>query len=105
MYGIPYNGYKMVKVLRTTVFVEWYQSLDRRTRLLVDARIERIVSEDHFGTVRRFEGITELKWASGLRVYSAERPLNLILLLGGNKNGQDKDIRKAKRLLSEIDRA
>lgn len=105
MYGIPYNGLKIVKVLRTTAFVEWYQDLDRRTQLLVDARLERIASEGHFGTVRRFEGITELKWASGLRVYSAERFPNLILLLGGNKNGQDKDIRKAKKLLGEIDRA
>jgi hypothetical protein len=50
-------------------------------------------------------GITELRWKSGLRVYSAERISNLILLLGGNKNGQDKDIRKAKRLLSQIDGA
>ena len=94
----------MVKVLRTAAFSEWYQDLDGRTQLLIDARIERIVSEGHFGTVRRFEGITELKWTSGLRVYSAERYPNVILLLGGNKNGQDKDIRKAKRLLGEIDR-
>ena len=95
----------MVKVLRTTAFVEWYQDLDGRTQVLVDARIERIVLEGHFGIVRRFEGITELKWTSGLRVYTAERFPNLILLLGGTKNGQDKDIRRAKRLLDEINRA
>ena len=96
--------FKMVNILRTAAFVEWYQDLDGKIQLLVDARIERIVLEGHFGTIRRFEGITELKWTSGLRVYTAERFPNLILLLGGNKNGQDKDIRKAKKLLSEIDR-
>lgn len=85
--------------------MEWYWSIDRKTRLHVDARIERIVTEGYFGFVRRFEGITELKWVSGLRVYTAERNLNLVLLLGGNKNGQDKDIRKAKKLLSEVDQA
>ena len=94
-----------MKVLRTADFTEWYQSLDRKLRLQVDARIERVVAEGHFGDVKRFEGITELRWKSGLRVYSAERIPNLILLLGGNKNGQDKDIRKAKRLLSQIDGA
>lgn len=92
-----------MRVFRTAAFIEWYFKVDPKTRVQVNARIERIVSEGHFGMVRRFEGITELKWKSGLRVYLVERHPNLILLLGGTKNGQDKDIHKAKRLLREID--
>ncbi len=93
-----------MKVLRTSAFVDWYHGLGKKMRTRVDARIERIVIEGHYGKVRRFGGITELKWKSGLRVYLIEKYSDLILLLGGNKNGQDKDIYKAKKLFNEINR-
>ena len=42
------------------------------------------------------------KWGIGRRVYYALIPeKNIILLLGGNKNGQDKDIAKAKKILTD----
>lgn len=44
----------------------------------------------------------ELRWKNGRRVYYAEIPeKQIILLLGGNKNGQDKDIRRAKRIFNK----
>jgi putative addiction module killer protein len=45
----------------------------------------------------------ELKWKSGLRVYTARVGQMVIVVLGGgNKNGQDKDIQKAKKVLGKI---
>ena len=90
-------------VVQTEDFKEWFKNLDKHTQRIVDARLERIQSENHFGTVNCFDGLTELKWKSGIRVYTVEVRPNLILLLGGNKNGQAKDIRKAKKLLAQID--
>jgi putative addiction module killer protein len=64
--------------------------------------LTRIEQEGHFGIVNRFMGITELKWSSGLRVYTAEIKPAIFVLLGGNKNGQEKDIKRAKKILDQI---
>ena len=100
---IPYNKSTKFEIFRTKAFTEWYEALDRNNQWLVDARLERIQNEGHFGTVNRFAGLLELKWKSGLRVYTALRNPRILVLVGGNKNGQNKDISKAKKLLSEID--
>jgi putative addiction module killer protein len=48
------------------------------------------------------DGILELKWKNGRRVYYATIPeKKILLLLGGNKNGQDKDIRQAKKIFDK----
>lgn len=92
-----------MEVFRTKAFIEWYFQLDRGDRSRVDARIERILNEDHFGWVRRFSGMTEIKWRRGLRVYALEQGSRVILLFGGNKNGQEKDIFQAIRIAAEVD--
>lgn len=87
------------------------RELDRKQELLhslkskfqIDDRLLRIVQNGHFGVHKDLtEGISELKWDNGRRVYyaflSAE---NILLLLGGNKNGQDKDIKKAKKIFKK----
>ncbi len=60
----------------------------------------------HFGIYKsvdnRDKEVWELKWANGRRIYYAYIPEKQILVLfGGNKNGQDKDIRKAKSLFKK----
>ena len=92
----------LVKIIKTEDFAAWYKSQDKHTRRIVDARLTRIEQEEHFGTVRRFEDLTELKWTSGIRVYTAVIKPNVFVLLGGNKNGQEKDIKRAKNILAEI---
>lgn len=88
------------EIFRTDEFQAWFDEQPPKIRLLIKARLERIRAEGHFGDTNRFEGLVELKWASGLRVYTHIRGDHLLLvLLGGNKNGQDKDIRRAKKVL------
>ena len=91
-----------MRITKTDTFARWYSGLDKHTQRIVDARLTRIEQEGHFGTVNRFGGITELKWASGLRVYTGVMEPDVFVLLGGNKNGQDKDVRQAKKILGEI---
>lgn len=86
----------------TSEFDSWLRDQSAMTLGLIRTRLARIELSDHFGTVKSVgDGVSELKWKNGLRVYFAylERK-KIIILLGGTKHGQEKDIKKAKSLLS-----
>lgn len=88
-------------LLMTMEYQEWLQNEPYKSKAQIARRLENIESEGHFGSHREDlgEGICELKWANGRRIYYAYLPNeNILLLLGGNKNGQDKDIKKAKNI-------
>jgi putative addiction module killer protein len=71
-------------------------------------RLSHIEQYGHFGdhksvseyeTGRLKDMVWELRWKDGRRVYYAYIPeKRILLLLGGNKNGQDKDITQAKNI-------
>jgi putative addiction module killer protein len=91
------------QVLRTSEFNEWFNDQSETVQSFILARLQRISVDGHFGTINRFDGLIELKWKSGLRVYTARIGQMVIVVLGGgNKNGQSKDIAKAKKTLSKI---
>jgi putative addiction module killer protein len=105
IYGIL--GFSL-RVARTDEFEEWYASLTGKGQGRISARIQRIEDYDHFGDAKNLgEGLAELRWANGWRVYYTETTDvdgNLILiLLGGMKNGQKKDIKKARILVRTYD--
>ena len=81
-------------------FSEWLDALkDLRGRAAIRARLER-VEDGNFGVTRPVgEGVLELKvdFGSGYRVYYAlDGPLIVLLLCGGDKRSQPKDIKLAK---------
>ena len=81
-------------------FVEWLQSLtDRQARTRVEARLAR-VAVGNLGDVEPVgEGVLELRidWGPGYRVYFSRLGQVIILLLcGGDKRTQQKDIKRAK---------
>jgi putative addiction module killer protein len=83
--------------------MDWFKEQDENTQEKVQLRLERLALEGHFGVTNFFDGIIELKWKSGLRVYLARVRSGVIaVLLGGTKHGQNKDIKKVKRTLKEI---
>jgi putative addiction module killer protein len=89
------------KIQRTEEFIHWLSELPEKLKLQVTARLARIRLYDHFGDKNTLgDGLFELKWKSGLRVYYVHKDrFEITLLLGGEKHGQDKDIKKAKRLI------
>jgi len=90
-------------LLRTNHFEEWFKDQDKETKAKVQMRLDRIAIDGHFGVTNFFDGIIELKWKSGLRIYTARLgQVVLVVLAGGTKHGQSKDIKKAKKLLEEI---
>ncbi|MBI2522437.1 MAG: hypothetical protein HYV97_18600 [Bdellovibrio sp.] len=92
-----------IRILKTVAFNEWYQRQPIKTQLIIDARLQRIEIDGHWGTINCFDNLIELKWKSGIRIYTHFVTGGMvIILLGGNKNGQSKDIKKAQRLLAQV---
>ncbi|EJF79578.1 hypothetical protein MCO_01144 [Bartonella sp. DB5-6] len=95
----------MFIVKKTLYFTEWLDSLkDRQAQKKVAARIFRL-EYGLLGDVKYFRGIGELKinHGPGYRVYFFKQGKEIILLLnGGDKSTQQKDIEKALQLVKEI---
>jgi putative addiction module killer protein len=80
-------------------FTEWLDSLDVQTRARVRVRIDRL-EDGLFGDVKPIgEGISELRldFGPGYRVYFGQVGDRIHLLLGGSKQGQNANIRLAKK--------
>ncbi len=92
-----------IRVKRSTEFIKWFDSLTLRDQVIIDARIARIETFEHFGDCKYLgEGLAELRWKNGFRVYFLKLNGEIILLLiGGLKNAQSKDIKKARILLQK----
>lgn len=92
----------MVPVRQTDTYADWFASLkDRTARVRIDIRVRRL-SLGNPGDVKPVgEGVSELRVDAGpgYRVYFVQRGSEFILLLaGGDKSSQDRDIREAKQL-------
>lgn len=95
----------MAQLLRTGAFDEWLRGLrDLKGRARIDIRIKRL-AEGNAGDVRPVgKGVSELRidTGPGYRVYYAVRGEEFILLLaGGDKSTQTRDIEKAHALWEE----
>jgi putative addiction module killer protein len=90
-----------MQVKRTFEFESWLAASSAKIRAQVEARIYRIENFDHFGDAEYLgDGLVELRWKNGLRVYFARTGNRLILLLhAGGKHDQKNDIKKARILL------
>ena len=96
----------MIEVRETEFFSNWLNALrDDRARATIAVRIRRLAFGNP-GDVRPVgEGISELRihHGAGYRVYFLQRgTLLIVVLCGGDKASQDKDITTAKRLAKEI---
>ena len=92
----------MIQLKQTETFQKWRTHLkDQRARAMIAARLDRL-SQGHAGDVAPVgEGISELRihYGPGYRVYFQKRGNTIIVLLcGGDKSTQAKDIKAAKRL-------
>lgn len=89
------------RLIKTPEYEEWLNNETLKSKVQIGDRLERIESDGHFGICKDVgDFVSELKWGNGRRVYYAIIPPdNIVLLLGGNKNGQDKDIKRAKKIL------
>ena len=98
----------MYEIRTTDEFSVWLRRLkDANAKARVNLRIRRIELNGNFGDVKPMgECVSELRidYGPGYRVYFAKRDkLVVLLLVGGDKSTQQRDIEKAKRLNAEYE--
>ena len=91
----------MFKAHETQQFRKWIKRLrDNRARIRIAMRIERL-EQGNLGDYKSLGDISELRidYGPGYRVYFMQDGREIIILLvGGEKGSQDKDIVKAREL-------
>ena len=96
----------MIEIRKTDTFAKWIDSVrDVRARARILVRLERL-SLGNPGDVRPVgEGVSELRidYGPGYRVYYKKAGQKIVILLaGGDKRTQDKDIKTALRLSQNL---
>ena len=107
MQFVTYKLQAMIRIRQTPVFAKWFRGLrDARAFARIDARIAR-ASEGQFGDVRPVgEGVSEMRidYGPGYRLYFVRRGTEVIILLcGGDKASQARDIRRAVQLAEDLE--
>ena len=97
----------MYFIEKTIEFDKWLKKLhDLRAKAKILFRLQKLEKDEHFGDCEPVgEGIRELKinYAKGYRVYFKEIDGKIIILLiGGDKSTQQKDIEKAKAIWKNL---
>ena len=97
----------MYLIEKTDEFDKWLRKLkDIRAKAIILFRIQKIENLGQLGNCESVgQGIRELKidYAKGYRIYFKEKEGKIIILLvGGDKSTQRKDIEKAKDILKRI---
>jgi len=96
----------MKEIAETHEFSKWIDKLkDVRALAIIQTRIDRLIHDLPGDVAPVGEGVSELKidYGSGYRIYFIQQGNILIVLLaGGNKKTQAKDIRLALKLAREL---
>ena len=96
----------MIEIRKTDIFARWIDGLDdirARARILV--RIERLVAGNPGDAKPVGEGVSELRidYGPGYRVYYKKQGRKVVILLvGGDKRSQTRDIKTALRLARNL---
>lgn len=97
----------MIEIRQTEVFRRWFERLsDRRARLLIQVRIDRLAVGNR-GDHRALQGgIFELRidHGPGCRIYCCEQAgIVVVLLRGGDKRTQQRDIEWAQAMARQLE--
>jgi putative addiction module killer protein len=92
----------MKEIFETSVFRKWLGSLrDRHARARIIQRLDRLQAGNPGDSKPIGEGLSELRidYGPGYRIYYMQRgPIIVVLLCGGDKHDQSRDIEIAKDL-------
>jgi putative addiction module killer protein len=97
----------MIEVRETSAFSAWLRGLaDRRARIKVQLRIDRMKLGNFGDAAAVGTGVSELRihYGPGYRVYFIRRGEKIVVLLGGgDKSTQSRDIEVAKILAADLE--
>jgi putative addiction module killer protein len=96
----------MVTILETETYTTWFEGLrDKQAKAKIAARIDRLALGNAGDVAPVGEGVSELRlhYGPGYRVYYCSREhVIVILLCGGDKSRQERDIAAAKSLARSL---
>lgn len=96
----------MMEIRQTQVYSRWFRKLrDRRAKARIDIRIRRLSLGNPGDAKSVGQGVSELRidYGPGYRVYFTRRGEAVVILLaGGDKGTQSRDIRKALELAQDL---
>jgi putative addiction module killer protein len=96
----------MIDVRKTEEFDDWLSAFkDYKAGAKIAARVERLALGNPGDVKPVGEGISEMRipYGPGYRVYYTQAGKEVVLLLcGGDKATQDKDIKRAREIAAEL---
>ncbi len=97
----------MFQIEKTAEFDKWLRKLkDLKAKAKILFRLQKLAEDEHFVDYKNIrEGIKELRlnYAKGYRIYFVEKSGKIIILLtGGDKSTQEKDIEKALKIWNTL---
>ena len=96
----------MIEIRKTDLFYSWLCSLrDRKARARIGVRIDRLAFGNHGDVKPVGGGVSEMRidYGPGYRVYFVRQGTALVVLLaGGDKRTQDRDIKTALELSRKL---
>jgi putative addiction module killer protein len=97
----------MIEIRETAAFIDFVEDLDdERAQAKIAARIERLAAGNAGDVAPVGEGVSEMRihYGPGYRLYFIRHGQKVIVLLcGGDKSTQDKDIKAAKQLARDLE--
>ena len=102
------NNGNVIEILETPTFGKWFAKLkvkDKVTHFKITERLLRLAN-GHYGdrkTIRGYENLFELRiFGQAYRIYfTHQSDVIVLLLVGGDKSTQERDIVKARKLSKE----
>ena len=98
----------MLHIRKPLVYAEWIDNLrDLQGRARILVRVERLAAGNPGDVKPVGGGVSELRihFGPGYRVYFTQRELDIVILLaGGDKSSQPKDIQTALQLANNLEK-
>ena len=90
-------------IIFSSAYEEWFFNQPEKYKAHIAGKLDNIKYKDHFGDHKLIDStnnLWKLRWRNGRRMYFVYlSKQEILLLLGGNKNGQSQNIKKAKNIL------
>ena len=100
---------KCTKFLKQ-IYIKWFDKIakkDRKLAHIIDTRLLRL-ELDNWGDFKKIDGdLFEMRihYGAGIRIYFYKKGDKIIILVtGGDKSSQNKDIEKAKEIIKELNK-
>ena len=94
----------MYEIIQSATFSKWLSGLkDQQARMRVHVRLDRVMLGNFGDSAPIGEGLSELRihYGPGYRLYYIQRDMRVVILCGGDKTSQPRDIEKAKKIAKE----